>query len=186
MRRIIDIHQNKFNLIKDRCCSAQAQTGFPIHPLPPAQTSANQTQSFGSPSITSNTDILEGVSKQALISNDMEESPSISTPDQTNSVFDPPSSALTYTTGPLSAALINGHHHNHSNGHLISSSSPVNGGSPTHDRFDTEHESMFTAQTSLNKDCNYPTSDSPNDAPPIFRNVLHVAIMYGKNPVFRS
>ena len=39
---------------------------------------------------------------------------------------------------------------------------------------------MFTAPTSLTKESVYPTSDSPNDAPPIFRNILHVAIMYGK------
>ncbi|CAF4515881.1 unnamed protein product, partial [Rotaria magnacalcarata] len=35
------------------------------------QPPAHQTTSFGSPSITSNTDLLEAVSKQALISDDM-------------------------------------------------------------------------------------------------------------------
>lgn len=160
------------------------QSGFPMHPLPPTQPTLHPTTSLGSPSITSNTDLLEAVSKQALVSNDIDELPSISSPEQTISVFDGPSSVLTYTTGPLAAALINGlHHHQHncSNGHYASNPSSANIGSPIHERMEIEHESMFTAPTTFNKESVYPTSDSPNDAPPIFRNVLHVAIMYGKS-----
>ena len=157
------------------------QSGFPMHPLPPTQPTLHPSTSLGSPSITSNTDLLEAVSKQALVSNDVDELPSISSPEQTISVFDVPSSILTYTTGPLAAALINGHHHSCSNAHFTSNPSSVNIGSPIHERMEIEHDSMFTATASLNKDSVYPTSDSPNDAPPIFRNVLHVAIMYGKS-----
>jgi hypothetical protein len=120
VRRIIDIHQNKFNLMKDRSSLAQAQSGFPIHPLPITQLPPHPTTSFGSPSITSNTDLLEAASKQALISNDMDEFPSISSPEQTNSVFDAPSSILTYTTGPLAAALINYHHQTYPSNNLKS------------------------------------------------------------------
>lgn len=184
MRRIIDIHQTKFNLIKDRPSGMQNQSGFPHHPLTPTQAPLHPSASFGSPSITSNTDLLEAVSKQALVSNDNEELPSISSPEQTTSVFDGPSNVLTYTTGPLSAALINGHHHTYPNGHFPSNPSPINLTLSNQDRVDNEHDSMFTAQTSFNKETPYPTSDSPNDAPPIFRNVLHVAIMYGKNIIF--
>ena len=180
VRRIIDIHQTKFNLIKDRPSIMQHQSGFPLHPLTPTQAPLHPCASFGSPSITSNTDLLEAVSKQALVSNDIDELPSLSSPEQTTSVFDGPSHVLTYTTGPLSAALINGHHHIYPNGHCNLNSSPINLGSSNHERTDTEQESMFTAQTSFNKESIYPTSESPNDAPPIFRNVLHVAIMYGK------
>lgn len=180
MRRIIDIHQNKFNLIKDRPNIAQTQSGFPVHPLPITQLSPHPTTSVGSPSLTSNTDLLEGASKQALISNEMEEFPSVSSPEQTTSMFDATSSILTHTTGPLAAALINYHHQNYPNACLGSNPSSNNVGSPMHERFDTELDSMFTAPTSLNKEPFYPANDSPNDAPPIFRNVLHVAIMYGK------
>ena len=96
-------------------------------------------------------------------------------------MFDvPPSSILTYTTGPLAAALINGHPNTYTNGHFTSNGSSINMGSTLHDRLDLEQDPMFTAPASLNKECVYPTSDSPNDAPPIFRNVLHVAVMYGK------
>jgi hypothetical protein len=165
--------------MKDRSSLAQAQSGFPIHPLPITQLPPHPTTSFGSPSITSNTDLLEAASKQALISNDMDEFPSISSPEQTNSMFDAPSSILTYTTGPLAAALINYHHQTYPNNCIISNPSSVNIGSPIHERFETEIDSMFTPPTSLNKESFYPTNDSPNDAPPIFRNVLHVAIMYG-------
>jgi hypothetical protein len=63
----------------------------------------------------------------------------------------------------------------------------LNIGSSTNERIDMEHDSMFTAATNLNKDTGYPPSDSPNDAPPIFRNVLHIAIIYGKkNFVFEK
>ncbi|CAF3718220.1 unnamed protein product [Adineta steineri] len=185
VRRIIDIHQNKFNLIKDRSSISRAQSDYPIHPLPPTQPTAHTNTSFGSPSITSNTDLLEVYSKQALFSNDTDEQPSISSPEHTTSMFDAASSILTYTTGPLAAALINCHHHTHSNNHLTSNPSSINIGSSIHDRCDTEHESMFTAATSFNKETKYPTSDSPNDAPPIFRNVLHVAITYDARDVMR-
>ncbi len=78
-------------------------------------------------------------------------------------------------------ALINYHHQTHLNNHLTSNPSSINiGSSPINERMETEHDSMFTAPASLNKESVYPTSDSPNDAPPIFRNVLHVAVMYGK------
>lgn len=171
----MDIHQNKFNLIKDRSSIAQTQSGFPIHPLPPTQSPIHPSTSFGSPSITSNTDLLEAVSKQALISNDTDDPPSLSSPEHTMSMVDASSSALTNTTGPLAAALINYHHH------LTSNLSSLNIGSSMNERIEIEHDSMFTAQTSLNKDVGYSNSDSPNDAPPIFRNVLHVAIIYGKD-----
>jgi hypothetical protein len=122
------------------------------------------------------------VSKQALVSNDTDEPPSFSSPEPTNSMHDASSTALTYTTGPLAAALINYHHHQtYPNSHLISNQSSLNIGSSMTERMEIEHDSMFTAQSSFNKDMTYPTSDSPNDAPPIFRNVLHVAIIYGKN-----
>jgi hypothetical protein len=88
---------------------------------------------------------------------------------------------LTYTTGPLSAALINYHHQtSYPNNHVISNPSSLNIGSPIHECTEIEHDSMFTPPTSLNKESIYPANDSPNDAPPIFRNILHVAIMYGK------
>jgi hypothetical protein len=95
-------------------------------------------------------------------------------------MFDTPSSVLTYTTGPLAAALINYHHQTYPNTYLMSNPSSINIGSPIHECIETEYESMCTAPTSLNKESMYPINDSPNDAPPIFRNVLHVAIMYGK------
>jgi hypothetical protein len=121
VRRIIDIHQNKFNLIKDRPNLAQTPSGFPLHSLPLTQLSQHPTASFGSPSVTSNTDLLEAVSKQALISNEIDEFPSISSPEATNSImFDTPSSVLTYTTGPLAAALINYHHQTYPNTYLMS------------------------------------------------------------------
>lgn len=175
MRRIIDIHQNKFNLLKDRPSLGQIQSGYPVHPLPPTQLVGHSNPSCGTPSITSNTDLLEVASKQALASNDTDERHSLSSPEPTTSFYDPPSSALTYTTGPLSAALINYHHQTHSNIHMLS-----NPPSSNNDRTDIEPDSMYTAPTSLNKDYSYPMSDSPNDAPPIFRNILHVAIIYGK------
>jgi hypothetical protein len=180
VRRIIDIHQNRFNLIKDRSSSSQTQPGFSAHPLTPTQLPLHTTLSFGSPSITSNTDLLEAVSKQALISNGNDDSPSISSPDQSTSLLDGPNSILTHTTGPLAAALINGQQHAYSNGHFLSNPSSNHIGSSIHERHETEHDSMFTAPASFNKESIYPTSDSPTDAPPIFRNVLHVAIMYGK------
>jgi hypothetical protein len=111
----------------------------------------------------------------------MDEFPSISSPEQTNTVFETPSNVLTYTTGPLSAALINYHHQIYSNNHVISNPSSINIGSPIHERIETEHDSMCTAPTSLHKEPIYAINDSPNDAPPIFRNILHVAIMYGKS-----
>lgn len=122
------------------------------------------------------------MSKQALVSNDMDELPGVSTPEQINNStqFEPPNNVLTYTTGPLAVALMNYHHQTQSNNQLISNLSSTNIGSSINERGETEHDSMFTAPTSLNKESVYPTSDSPNDAPPIFRNVLHVAIMYGK------
>jgi hypothetical protein len=174
VRRIIDIHQNKFNLIKERLSISNTQSGFPIHPLPTTQLSAQINTSLGSTSVTSNTDLLEAYSKQALFGNDTDEQPSISSPEHTTSMFDAASSILTSTTGPLAAALINCHNHTHPNNYLPSNPSSMN------ERFEMEQDSMFTAATSLNKGTGYPTSDSPNDAPPIFRNVLHVAIMYGK------
>ena len=76
-------------------------------------------------------------------------------------------------------ALMNYHQQAHSNNHLTSNPSSINIGSPMTERLENEHDSMITAPTSFNKESVYPTSDSPNDAPPIFRNVLHVAIMYG-------
>jgi hypothetical protein len=76
--------------------------------------------------------------------------------------------------------LINCHHQVYPNNHVISNPSSLNIGSSINERIETEPDSMFTAVTSFNKETGYPTSDSPNDAPPIFRNVLHVAIMYGK------
>ena len=176
MRRIIDIHQNKFNLLKDYRSLGQIQSGYPIHPLLPTQLLVHSIPSCGTPSISSNTDLLEVASKQALVSNDTDDPHSLSSPEPTNSFHDPSSSALTYTTGPLSAALINYHHQTHSSGHIVS-----NPPSSNNDRMDLEPDSMYTAPTSLNKDNSYPTSDSPNDAPPIFRNILHVAIIYGKN-----
>ncbi|CAF3235541.1 unnamed protein product [Rotaria socialis] len=185
VRRIIDIHQNKFNFVKDRTNSVQAQSGFPVQLMPQTQLPAHQTTSFGSPSITSNTDLLEAVSKQALISDDMDELPTISSPEQSNSLHDAPSNVLTYTTGPLSAALINYHHQTYPNSHSIPNPSSVNVGSPINERIDSEYESMFTVPTSFNKESIYPTSDSPNDGPPIFRNVLHVAIMYDARDVMR-
>lgn len=115
-----------------------------------------------------------------MISNDIDELPTISSSEQTNPVFDEPSTLLSYTTGPLSAAIINGHHHAYPNNHLPSNLTGMYVGSPIHERIEAEYDSMFTAQGSLNKELVYPTSDSPNDAPPIFRNILHVAIMYGK------
>lgn len=153
---------------------------MPVHPLPPTQIPPHPSSSFGSPSITSNTDLLEAVSKQALVGNDMDEYTSISSPEHTNSIFDASGSALTYATGPLAAALINYHHQTYPNNHIISNQSSLNIGSPIHECIETEHDSMFTPATSLNKEPLYPSNDSPNDAPPIFRNVLHVAIMYGK------
>ena len=90
-------------------------------------------------------------------------------------MFDATSSILTYTTGPLAAALINQHQHT-----FPSHSSSLHIGAAANERLDAEHESMFTAATSLYRESIYPTSDSPNEPPPIFRNVLHVAIMYGK------
>lgn len=178
VRRIIDIHQTKFNLIRDRLSIAQTQSGFPIHSLPSTQPTVHHSStSFGSPSITSNTDLLEAVSKQALASNDTDELPSCSSPEPTNSIHDASSSVLTYTTGPLAAALMNCHHHSHStntNSYLTSNPPSFN------ERNDLEHESMFTAATSFYKDSIYSTGDSPNCAPPIFRNVLHVAIIYGR------
>lgn len=150
-----------------------------MHSVPLTQLPQHPTASIGSPSITSNTDLLEAVSKQALVSNDIDEFPSFSSPEHTNSVFDGPSNILTYTTGPLAAALINYHHQTYPNNYLISNPSSINIGSPIHERIETEHDSMCTAPTSFHKDSIYPANDSPNDAPPIFRNVLHVAIMYG-------
>ena len=176
MRRIIDINQNKFNLLKDRLSLNQTQSGFPIHPLPVAQVLVHSIPSCGTPSITSNTDLLEAASKQALVSNDTDERQSISSPEPTGSFHDPSNYALTYTTGPLSAALINYHHHHHqpqSSNHVTSNPSSIN------DRTDIEHDSMFTAPTSFNREMTYPNIESPNDAPPIFRNILHVAIIYG-------
>jgi hypothetical protein len=114
-----------------------------------------------------------------LISNDTDELPSISSPEQINSIFDAPTNGLTHTTGPLAAALINYHHQTYPNNHITSNLSSINIGS-NNERMETEHDSMFTAPTSLTKESVYPTSDSPNDAPPIFRNILHVAVMYGK------
>jgi hypothetical protein len=101
-------------------------------------------------------------------------------------MFDAASSVLTYTTGPLAAALINYHHQTYPSNYLTSNPSSLNVGSSTNERVEMEHESMFTAPTSFNKEGGYPTSDSPNDAPPIFRNVLHVAIIYGKKKQFLS
>ena len=176
VRRIIDIHQTKFNLIKERSSMSHTQSGFHIHPLPPTQVHSHTNTSFGSPSITSNTDLLEGYSKQALFSNDTDEPQSLSSPEHTTSMFDAASCVLTYTTGPLAAALINAHQHTH----LTSNPSSLNINSPIRERCETGHDSMFTAATSFHKEIKYPTSDSPNDAPPIFRNVLHLAIMYGK------
>jgi len=96
-------------------------------------------------------------------------------------MFDASSSVLTYTTGPLAAALINCHHQTYPNNHLTSNQSSLNvGSSLTNERTEMEHETMFTAATSPNREISYPISDSPNDAPPIFRNILHVAIIYGK------
>jgi hypothetical protein len=94
-------------------------------------------------------------------------------------LFDPSSIVLTHTTGPLAAALINYHYQTYPNNHITSNPSSINIGS-NNERIETEHDSMFTAPTSLTKESVYPTSDSPNDAPPIFRNILHVAVMYGK------
>jgi hypothetical protein len=96
-------------------------------------------------------------------------------------MLDALSSVLTYTTGPLAAALINCHHQAYPNNHLTSNPSSLNVGPPSNERFEMEQDTMFTAPTTFNKDVGYPTSDSPNEAPPIFRNVLHVAIIYGKN-----
>lgn len=172
VRRIIDLHQHQFNLVKDRSSLGPSQLGFPSHPLSTSQPAG----SAGSPSLTSNTDLLEAVSKQALVSNDTDELPSLSSPEHTTSMFDAASSVLTYTTGPLAAALIN-HHQQHT---LPSQPSSLLIGSLLNERPDTEHDSMFTAATSLYRESIYPASDSPNDAAPIFRNVLHVAIMYGK------
>jgi hypothetical protein len=108
----------------------------------------------------------------------------LSSPEHTNSVFDASSSFLTYTTGPLAAALINYHHQTYPSNYLTSNPSSINIGSSMNERIETEHDSMTTAATSLNKEGGYPRSDSLNDAPPIFRNVLHVAIMYGKKKKF--
>ncbi len=180
VRRIIDLHQNKFNLIKERLSISNTQSGFPVHPLPSTQLPAQINTSFGSTSVTSNTDLLEAYSKQALFGNDTDEQPSISSPEHTTSMFDAASSILTSTTGPLAAALINCHNHTYPNNYLPSNPSSINVGSSMNERFEMEQDSMFTAATSLNKGTGYPTSDSFNDAPPIFRNVLHVAIMYGK------
>ena len=130
--------------------------------------------------MTSNTDLLEVVSKQALVSNDTDEFQSTSSPEQTVSMFDASSTVFPHTTGPLAAALI--HHHQlalPSNRHPSNSSS-FNAALSINERPETEQESMCTAATSFYKETGYPTSDSLNDAPPIFRNVLHVAIMYGK------
>jgi hypothetical protein len=100
-------------------------------------------------------------------------------------MYDVSSTVLTYTTGPLAAALINYHHHHQAypNSHIISNPSSLNIGSSMTERMEMEHDSIFTPATtsSFNKESSYPTSDSPNDAPPIFRNILHVAIIYGKN-----
>jgi hypothetical protein len=110
----------------------------------------------------------------------MDEFPSMSSPEQSNAIFDAPSNMLTYTTGPLAAALINYHHQIYPNNYITSNPCSMNIGSTMNERIEIEHDSMFTAPTSFSKEAIYPTSDSPNDAPPIFRNVLHVAIMYGK------
>ena len=145
------------------------KSGFPNHSNPLSQLPTHPRTSGGSPSITSNTE-LEAVSKQALASNETDEFTSVSSPEQTHVMFElPNSSTLSCTTGPLSAALIN-HHQTYSTNLL---------GSPIHERTETELDSMFTAPTSLNKELIFPLNDIPQDVPPIFRNVLHVAIMYG-------
>lgn len=180
VRRIIDVHQNKFNLIKDRTNLVQMQTGFLSHQLPTTQPPFNLNTSLGTSSITSNTDLLEAYSKQALVSNDTDDAPSLSTPECTNSMSDLLNNTLTYTTGPLSAALIN-YHQVHPNSHLTPNPSSTNTGSFTNERFETEHDPASMTAPIFNKDVMYPTHDSPNGAPAIFRNVLHVAIMYGRN-----
>ena len=180
VRRIIDLHENRFNLIKDRSQVTQTQSSFPFQPLPIIQAPLHPANSIGSPSVTSNTDLLEVMSKQALVSNDTDEFLSTSSPEPTVSMFDASSTAFTHTTGPLAAALI----HNHqlalpSNRHPSNSSS-FNAAMSINERPEMEQESMFTATTSFYKEAGYPTSDSLNDGPPIFRNILHVAIIYGK------
>jgi hypothetical protein len=115
------------------------------------------------------------------VSNDTDDPVSFSSPEPTNSMYDVSSTVLTSTTGPLAAALMNSHHQVYPTTHLTSNPSSLNVGSSMTERTDMEHDSMFTAATSFNRESSYPVSDSPNDAPPIFRNVLHVAIIYGKN-----
>ena len=184
MRRIIDLHQNKFSMIKERSSLIQSHSIFPSHPLPNVPTLNNG--SAGSPSITSNTDLLEAVSKQALVSNDTDEGRSLSSPEHTTSMFDAASSIFTSTTGPLSIALMHHHHQQSIHPNVTSNSSSFHFGLSSQERTDTEHDSMFTAPTSFyrGETSIYSTTDSPNESPPIFRNVLHLAIMYGEGFFF--
>ena len=158
----------------------QAQSDLLVHSIPPMQPPVNSTTSFRTPSTTSNTELLEGISKQALVSSGVDELPSMSSPEQTNSIFDAASSLLTYTSSSLTAASINCYQQTHPNIHLTSNSSTIHFGTPIHEHPEIEHDSISTAPTSLNKDFISPRNDSPHDVPPIFRNVLHVAIVYGK------
>lgn len=170
-------------MIKERSSLIQSHSIFPSHPLPNVPTVNNG--SAGSPSITSNTDLLEAVSKQALVSNDTDEGRSLSSPEHTTSMFDAASSIFTSTTGPLSIALM--HHHQQSiHPNVTSNSSSFHLGLSSHERTETEHDSMFTAPTSFyrGETSIYTNTDSPNDSPPIFRNVLHLAIMYGEGFFF--
>lgn len=171
-------------MIKDHSNIAHVQSGYPAHSLSTTQPPTTSNISYSSRSITSNTELLEAYSKQALVSNDTDDPASLSSAEHSNITNDLPSNILTSTTGPLSAALINCHNQNCPNNHLTSNSTSHNIGSSMSERIEAEYDSLLTTVPTSKKEIGCTINDSPNDAPPIFRNVLHVAILYGKANIY--
>ncbi|CAF1017282.1 unnamed protein product [Didymodactylos carnosus] len=177
-RRIIDIHQNKFSIIKNRHSILQGCTGgaggAPVtdHRQLSGATAAH-SQHSGTPSLTSNTDLIEAVSKEGLL-----ETNSLSNNNGNSIIINEcclssdavcettaAHSALTQRTGPLAAALME---------HASATPSPIN--------FNTADSG---GGFELEKTATRSAPDSPSDAPPIFRNILHVAIIYDARDVLR-
>ncbi|CAF4998930.1 unnamed protein product [Rotaria sp. Silwood1] len=178
VRRIIDIHKNKFNLIKDNINQSENLLIYPIHRLRTSQPIIYKNPSNGSPSITSNTDLLEAYSKQALVSYDTDDPPSISSIEHQNNHI------LTSST----ATIINNQQYTiNQNNNIKTNLSSHNITSSINDPIENDNDSIYTSipATTFNKQIRYTNNDSPNDAPPIFRNVLHVAIIYDARDVMR-